>query len=110
MQKNLRSICIVGGGTAGWMAASLLSSVLSSTNIKITLIESPDIDTIGVGESTVPSMLDFIRTCQIDLKEFVMATSATFKLGIRFEDWWEKTICWISDNTSSTEKGSFFSP
>jgi tryptophan halogenase len=88
MQKNtLNSICIVGGGTAGWMAASLLSSALQGSRIKITLIESPDIATIGVGESTVPSIMDFLRVCQINLKEFAEATSATFKLGIRFDDW-----------------------
>ena len=87
MQNTLNSICIVGGGTAGWMAASLLSSALQGSRIKITLIESPDIATIGVGESTVPSMMDFLRTCRIDLKEFTQATSASFKLGIRFDDW-----------------------
>src|SRR5690606_12609051 len=88
MQKNtLNSICIVGGGTAGWMAASLLSTALQGSRIKITLIESPDIAAIGVGESTVPSIMDFLRVCQINPKEFVEATSATFKLGIRFEDW-----------------------
>ena len=88
MQKNsLNSICILGGGTAGWMAASLLSSALSGSRIKITLIESPDIATIGVGESTVPSIMEFLRACQINLKDFVEATSASFKLGIRFDDW-----------------------
>ena len=87
MQKTLQSICIVGGGTAGWMAACLLGSTLKGSRIEISLIESPDIDTIGVGESTVPSIIDFIRACHIDLKEFVKATSASFKLGIRFDDW-----------------------
>ncbi|WP_062061739.1 tryptophan halogenase family protein [Cellvibrio sp. OA-2007] len=87
MQNTLNSICIVGGGTAGWMAASLLSSALSGSQIKITLIESPDIATIGVGESTVPSIMEFLRVCQINLKDFVQATSASFKLGIRFDDW-----------------------
>src|SRR5690606_24714062 len=88
MQKrSLNSICIVGGGTAGWMAASLLSSALQGSNIKITLIESPDIAVIGVGESTVPSMMDFLRACNINLKDFISATSASFKLGIRFDDW-----------------------
>ena len=88
MQKNtLNSICIVGGGTAGWMAASLLSSALQGSRINITVIESPDIATIGVGESTVPSIMDFLRVCQINRKEFVESTSATFKLGIRFDDW-----------------------
>lgn len=87
MQKTLKSICIVGGGTAGWMAATTLSTALRGSNIQITVVESPDIATIGVGESTVPSMMDFLQTCQIDLKEFIQATSATFKLGIRFDDW-----------------------
>lgn len=87
MQKPLKSICIVGGGTAGWMAATLLSTALRGSNINITVIESPDIETIGVGESTVPSMVDFINACQINLKEFIQATSATFKLGIQFDDW-----------------------
>ena len=87
MQNTLKSICIVGGGTAGWMAATLLSSSLRGSNIKISVVESPDIDTIGVGESTVPSIMEFVKACQIDLKEFIQATSATFKLGIRFDGW-----------------------
>lgn len=87
MQNTLKSVCIVGGGTAGWMAATLLSTVLRGSNIKITVIESADIASIGVGESTVPSMMEFVQTCQINLKEFIQATSASFKLGIRFDDW-----------------------
>jgi tryptophan halogenase len=87
MQNNIKSICIVGGGSAGWMAAALLSSVTRGNRIKITVIESPDIDTIGVGESTVPSMMDFIKAAQIDLKDFIQSTSASFKLGIRFDNW-----------------------
>lgn len=87
MPNALKSICIVGGGTAGWMAATLLSSALRGSNIKITVVESPDIATVGVGESTVPSMMDFVKVSQINLKEFIQATSATFKLGIRFDDW-----------------------
>jgi tryptophan halogenase len=87
MQNTLKSICIVGGGTSGWMAATLLSTVLRGSSIKITVIESADIASIGVGESTVPSMMEFVQTCQINLKEFIQATSATFKLGIRFDDW-----------------------
>ena len=87
MQNMLKSVCIVGGGTAGWMAATLLSSALRGSNIKITLVESADIATIGVGESTVPSMMDFLQASQINLREFIQATSASFKLGIRFDDW-----------------------
>ncbi|GHG06737.1 tryptophan halogenase family protein [Thalassotalea marina] len=89
MQQGIKSICIVGGGTAGWMAASLLSTVLKGCKTKIVVVESPDISTIGVGESTVPSIMDFLHACQIDVKSFIQATSATFKLGIRFDDWYE---------------------
>lgn len=87
MQNALRSICIVGGGTAGWMAATLLSNVLRGSGIKLTLVESADIASIGVGESTVPSIMDFIQASQINLKDLIQATSASFKLGIRFADW-----------------------
>lgn len=87
MQNPIKSICIVGGGSAGWMAASLLSSITRGNRIEITVIESPDIDTIGVGESTVPSIMDFIKAAQIDLKDFIQSTSASFKLGIRFDNW-----------------------
>jgi tryptophan halogenase len=87
MQTPLKSICIVGGGTAGWMAATLFSSVLRGNNTKVIVVESADIPTIGVGESTVPSIMDFIQASRIDLKEFIQATSASFKLGIRFDDW-----------------------
>lgn len=90
MQHSINSICIVGGGSAGWMTATLLSSILKNVNTKITVVESPDIATIGVGESTVPSILDFIQASQIDLKALVQATSASFKLGIRFDDWHSK--------------------
>lgn len=86
-RQALESICIVGGGTAGWMAATLLSSALKGNKVKLTVVESPDIPTIGVGESTVPSIMDFIQASQIDLKAFIQATSASFKLGIRFDDW-----------------------
>uniref|UniRef100_UPI003F68F551 tryptophan 7-halogenase n=1 Tax=Neptunicella sp. TaxID=2125986 RepID=UPI003F68F551 len=87
MQNKLKSICIVGGGTAGWMAATSLSAALRGSQIQITLIESADIASIGVGESTVPSIMDFLQTSQINLKDFIQATSASFKLGIRFDDW-----------------------
>ncbi len=89
MQNTLKSLCIVGGGTAGWMAASVLSSALQGSGIKITVIESPDIATVGVGESTVPSIMDFLKACRIDLNAFIKATSASFKLGIRFDGWRE---------------------
>ena len=86
----IRSLCIVGGGTAGWMAAALLSNIYKGTDIKITLVESPDIATIGVGEATVPSFMAFLASAKINPKEFIEATAGTFKLGIRFENWYQK--------------------
>jgi tryptophan halogenase len=85
--KTIRSIAIVGGGTAGWMAACLLNQTLRGTGCAITLIESPDIGTVGVGEATIPPIFDFLRLIEVDLDAFIPAAQATFKLGIKFEDW-----------------------
>lgn len=89
-ENPLESICIVGGGTAGWMAASLLSNITQGTNIKLTLIESADIATIGVGEATVPSFMAFLKDARLDTKEFMQATAGSIKLGIRFENWYQQ--------------------
>jgi len=85
--RPIRSCVIVGGGTAGWMTAALLGRMLRNTGASITLVESPQIDTVGVGEATVPSFVDFIKILGISEPDFVRKTSATFKLGIRFTDW-----------------------
>lgn len=78
---------IVGGGTAGWLAATILGNVFKNTNVVIELVESEDINVIGVGEATIPPLMDTLASVGIDLVDFVKATQATFKLGIEFENW-----------------------
>jgi tryptophan halogenase len=87
--KRIASVAIVGGGTAGWVAASMLARVLPGTGTTITVIESPDIGTIGVGEATIPPIIDLLRFLSIDEGDFVRHTQATYKLGIKFRDWKE---------------------
>jgi len=81
----LRTVTIVGGGTAGWMTAAMLSHLFRSYTIR--LIESEEIGIIGVGEATIPSIRTYNDMAGIDQVEMMRASQATFKLGIDFVDW-----------------------
>ncbi len=84
--QKITKIIIAGGGTAGWMAAASLSKLLGKS-FDITLVESDEIGTVGVGEAAIPTLTAFHRLLGINEQAFMKATHATFKLGINFENW-----------------------
>jgi tryptophan halogenase len=85
-RRPVRRVVIAGGGTAGWMVAALLAKTLGR-QLQIRLVESAEIGTVGVGEATIPTLHGFHRLLGLDERELMTATSATFKLGVRFEHW-----------------------
>ncbi|TCM20540.1 tryptophan halogenase [Novosphingobium sp. PhB165] len=86
MNTPRKRVVVAGGGTAGWLAATALVRQLSGL-IDVTLVESEEIGTVGVGESTIPTIRTFHEFIGVQENDFVRATHATFKLGIGFENW-----------------------
>jgi 2-polyprenyl-6-methoxyphenol hydroxylase-like FAD-dependent oxidoreductase len=87
---NMKKIVILGGGTAGWMAANLLQHYLAQQGFTICLIESPDIPTVGVGEGSTPQLRQFFNTLGIAEQEWMSVCNATYKNGISFVNWSDK--------------------
>ena len=87
-RRPLERVVIVGGGTAGWMAAAYLNRFLTRLKAKVVLVESPTLGTIGVGEATIPTLVHFVRLMNLDEDEFMRRCSATYKLAIRFDGWY----------------------
>lgn len=86
MQKAIKKVVIVGGGTAGWISAALLKKVVGSP-IDVELVESESIGTVGVGEATIPPIRLLNNVLGVNESEFLTKTKGTIKLGIQFENW-----------------------
>lgn len=88
MQQEPRSVLVVGGGTAGWLTASYLAATVGKTRgVAVTLVESPDIGVIGVGEATIPTLRRTISDLGIPEDEFLKGVNGAVKQAIRFQDW-----------------------
>ena len=97
--KPPKNILIVGGGSAGWMCASVFLNTMGKAGSQITLVESPDIPSIGVGEGTTPLFKRFLNFVGISEEELIRHCKATYKLGINFPGW-----------TNNEEFASYFHP
>ena len=86
-EPPVRHVAVVGGGTAGWMAALMLSNSKYGERLKVTVLESPQVGIIGVGEGSTPWLRKFFEALDIDEREWMPACNATYKSGIRFDDW-----------------------
>jgi len=86
-ENPIEKIVILGGGTAGWLAAATISNIFKNTNLAIELVESDDIGIIGVGEGSIPPLISMLEGLGIDLVDFIKATKGSMKLGIKFQNW-----------------------
>ena len=90
MNPNVKQVVIAGGGTAGWLSAAILAAdraAVASADFHITLVESPDIAPIGVGEGTWPSMRATLKRIGVSETDFIRECSASFKQGSKFVGW-----------------------
>ena len=94
MNSKIQKVLIVGGGSAGWIAAAYLNGALNnrgkSPQVEITLVESPDVPRISVGEATVPSIQHTLEVVGANEIDFMKATDASFKQSIKYVNWLEK--------------------
>lgn len=89
--KNTKKIVIVGGGTAGWMVANLFAKAWQKKNVDITLVESPDVGIIGVGEGSTPTLKRFFELMGVEESQWMLRCNATYKTNIRFNNWSPKS-------------------
>ncbi len=90
MKNSIKKITIVGGGSAGWLTAGILASEFNTQGdlgVEITLIESPDVPTVGVGEGTWPSMRQTLKKIGVSEADFLVQCDATFKQASKFDNW-----------------------
>ena len=87
MNESMKSIVILGGGTAGWIAANLMATHWEDKGLDITLVESPDIGIIGVGEGSTPPLKTFLEVIGVAESDWMSRCDATYKVGITFRDW-----------------------
>jgi len=90
MSDSMKSIVILGGGTAGWIAANLMATHWEDKGLDITLVESPDIGIIGVGEGSTPPLKAFLDVIGVTESDWMSRCDATYKVGITFRDWTTK--------------------
>jgi tryptophan 6-halogenase len=93
LPASIRRILVVGGGSAGWMTALILSRSLAAQGVEITVVESPTVGIIGVGEGSTPWLRGFFDSLDIEEAEWMPQCHATYKCGISFEGWSTKPGC-----------------